>query len=285
MADEVKPEPAQPDEPKGWLAKLGAALPVALAAVATTFAGMSSGEMARAMFWRSAAAQDQAKAASQWTLAGFKRDRSLITEAAAASLRATAGGATWPARGELPEPVRSLAARWPAGDGRSAATLPPVTDPRIRDVLDGIRERLPETDLVHRAAGIPPQVIDDTIREAEQFVARTEEEWDQAFKPVEGADVPQAVRFDLQSRRYVAEAKLNQAVSRLYEVRVRKTTAESERHRRRSENFFYAMLVAQVGATGGSLALARHRRSALWLFAGLTGLVSVAFGGYVYLTM
>ena len=58
----------------------------------------------------------------------------------------------------------------------------------------------------------------------------------------------------------------------------------SDRHRKRSENFFYAMLVAQVGATGGSLALARQRRSALWLFAGLTGLVSVAFGVYVYLT-
>src|SRR5688500_8150622 len=94
-------EPSPADEPKGWVAKLGAARRAALAARATTFAEMSSSEAGRAKFWRSAAAQDQAKAASQWTYAGFKRDRALITQSAAAILRGT-GGIPQPADEGLP---------------------------------------------------------------------------------------------------------------------------------------------------------------------------------------
>src|SRR5437588_13091771 len=79
------------EEPQGLLDKLGAALPIALTAIATVFAGMSTSELQQAMFWRSAAAQDQAKATNQWTLAGFKRDRSLLMQSTAAMLRAQAG--------------------------------------------------------------------------------------------------------------------------------------------------------------------------------------------------
>ena len=85
--------------------------------------------------------------------------------------------------------------------------------------------------------------------------------------------------------RYRAESTLNFWVGYLYEVRVAASTAESDRHRHRSENFFYAMLAAQLGAVVSSLALARRHKSALWLVAGLAGLVAVGFGGYVYLTI
>ena len=94
-----------------------------------------------------------------------------------------------------------------------------------------------------------------------------------------------AVRYDVDSRRYKAEATANQWVGFLYEVRVKTSTAESERFRQRSENFFFAMLAAQVGGVGSSLALARKRRSALWLVAGIAGLAAVGFGAFVYLTM
>src|SRR5437588_10308630 len=92
------------EEPQGLLDKLGAALPIALTAIATAFAGMSTSELSYAMYWRSAAAQDQAKANDQWTLAGFKRDRSLIVQSTAAILQAVAG-AQPPANGQpTPEP-------------------------------------------------------------------------------------------------------------------------------------------------------------------------------------
>ncbi len=49
MAD--TPSPA--DEPRSLFDKLGAGLPIALTALSTVFAGMSTGELSRAMYWRS----------------------------------------------------------------------------------------------------------------------------------------------------------------------------------------------------------------------------------------
>ena len=85
------PGETKPEEPKGLIAKLGAALPIGLTAIATVFAGMSTGELQKAMYWKSQAAQDQSKATNQWTLAGFKVDRSLIMQTTAAQMAATAG--------------------------------------------------------------------------------------------------------------------------------------------------------------------------------------------------
>src|SRR5207248_8699631 len=176
---EDRPMPEEPtgEPPAGLVAKLGAALPVALAAVATTFAGMSSSEMARAMFWRSAAAQDQAKATSQWTLAGFKRDRSLITQAAAANLRALSRDAKPPSFGPSDDPARATAARWLSGDGPPAVALPEPADPRVRELADAIRGRLPEAELVARAAAVPFPAIDAAIADAERAAERTDDEW------------------------------------------------------------------------------------------------------------
>jgi hypothetical protein len=212
-------------------------------------------------------------------------------QAAAANLRAAGGSSRPAAFGAPADADQAAAARWLSGDGPPPVALPGVADGRIPAIQDGIRDRRPEGELVALAGPIPHAAIDAAIRDAELAADRLDDEWGRVLKAADSlaasADAPtaaQAARFDLEARRYVAEARLNQGISLLYEVRVRKTTAESERHRKRSENFFYAMLVAQVGATGSALALARHRKSALWLFAGLTGLVSVAFGGYVYLT-
>jgi hypothetical protein len=288
MAEDSTPEA----EPSGLFAKLGAALPVGLAALATAFAGMSSSEMARAMFWRSAAAQDQAKATSQWTLAGFKKDRALIVQTTAVSFRILPQHTPAAEYGSPTDPASAAAVKWLRGEGPPTVSLPPVTDEGIQSVLAGMKERLPERELIRRAVGIPFPVLDDAIRDAERSVAALDDEWGQVFRAADAlaskSPTPaaaQAERYDLEGRRYQIEATLNQGISQLYEVRVRRTTAESDRQRKRSDNFFYAMLVAQLGATGGSLALARRRRSALWLLAGLTGLVSVAFGGYVYLTL
>ena len=42
MSDATPAETPKPDEPKGWMDKIGAALPIGLTALATVFAGVAS---------------------------------------------------------------------------------------------------------------------------------------------------------------------------------------------------------------------------------------------------
>lgn len=282
--------------------KIGAALPIALTAIATAFAGMSTSEMTRAMYWRSAAAQDQAKANDQWTLAGFKRDRSLIMQTTAVQLRALTGYRTGPEiqRTATPEVVGKVA-KWLGGKGE-----PPVEDVKIAAVLNAVREKKPEEEAVALTRDLTFDTIQKAISAAEASGVEVEKAWDAEVdetekrareatttaaksngdaKAIADANLTQAARFDADFSRYRAESTMNYWVGFFYEVRVKKSASESDRHRTRSENFFYAMLAAQVGATLASLGMARKQKSALWLVAGLSGLVAVGFGAWVYLTM
>lgn len=300
------------EPPRSVFDRLGAALPVGLTMIATAFAGMSTSEMTQAMYWRSAAAQDQGKVNDQWGLAGFKRDRSLICQTAAAQLRAAAGYRTVPVTGQTsagsPDELRQ-AAQWLTGNGPPKAVLPPVADPAVQAVLDAVRGRRPEAEVVHMARGIDRGRLEQALHAAEEEMARIEQEWEPVLRQIDRivevgasgagnatdevararaaaeASALQAARYEVEYRRYRAEATLNQGLGFLYEVRVKTSTAESDRHRDRSKNFFYAMLAAQVGATVASLGLARQRRSAFWTLAGIAGIVAVAFGAYVYLGM
>lgn len=299
--------PVPDEQPKSLFEKIGAALPIALTAIATTFAGMSTSELSYAMYWRSAAAQDQAKANDQWSLAGFKRDRSLIVQSAAVQLRAVAGYRSLPPMSHGDD-EQKLAVEWLNGKGPPPAKLPEISDPDISKVLEAIRERGGEKEILVRARRVNRGKLDDTIAAAEAEIAQVEKDWDPVLKQLDGlvqqslgkvatanddarpkvatdASVAQAARFEVDYRRYRAEATLNQGVGFLYEVRVKTSTVTSERHRERSQNFFYAMLAAQIGATVSALGLARRNRSVLWLIAGLAGVVAVSFGVYVYLGM
>jgi hypothetical protein len=91
-----------------------------------------------------------------------------------------------------------------------------------------------------------------------------------------------AASLDYDARRYRKEAQYNQAIAQHYEIQVRHSGAESDRHRRRSRHFFYSMLTAQAGVTIASLALATAQRSALWYFAAVAGAAAIMFSGYVY---
>lgn len=92
-------------------------------------------------------------------------------------------------------------------------------------------------------------------------------------------------RHSYTARRYQRETTLNKQAAELYEVQVRKSSAESERHRDRSKHFFYGMLAAQAGVTIASFSLALKHRSVLWTLASLVGIGAVCFGVYVYLYM
>ena len=90
-------------------------------------------------------------------------------------------------------------------------------------------------------------------------------------------------RDDFTARRNEREARNNQAIAGLYELQVHQNSVISEKHRRRSKNFFYGMLCAQGGVAIASLSLAARRRSALWGMAGVAGLTALIFSIYIYL--
>lgn len=304
MSTDAYLPPAEPEPGTSIFDKIGAALPIALTAIATAFAGMSTSEMTRAMYWRSAAAQDQAKANDQWTLAGFKRDRSLIVQTSAAQLRAAAGyrAAANPEVPPTPTPdIVKNVGEWLAGKGE-----PPVADPKLGALLSAVREKKPEDEEVRLAKPLTLADIQTAIKAAETSAADVEKAWEPEQEAVgkvvtdataaaaksnldpaavARANLAHAARFETDYRRYRAESTMNYWVGFFYEARVKKSAGESDRHRTRSENFFYAMLAAQVGATVGSLSLARKKQSTLWLVAGLAGLIALGFGAWVYLTM
>ncbi|HEY1922120.1 MAG TPA: DUF4337 family protein [Tepidisphaeraceae bacterium] len=82
--------------------------------------------------------------------------------------------------------------------------------------------------------------------------------------------------------RYDRDARYNQVLADIFEVRVRRESYLSERHRVRSKEFFYVMLGAQTGVTIATLSLAVKRRMFLWSFAVAAGFAALSFAAYVY---
>jgi hypothetical protein len=91
-----------------------------------------------------------------------------------------------------------------------------------------------------------------------------------------------ASRRDFTARRLEREARDIQDVGGVYEIQVRKSSWDSERHRRRSVLFFIGMLIAQAGVTIATFSLALRQRSVLWVLATVAGLAAIGFSGYVY---
>jgi hypothetical protein len=354
VADVQPTEPAAPpaaDKPRGVWGAVLTATPIALTALATAFAGLSSSEMTQAMYHRSLAAQHQSRAGDQWAFFQAKRIRGNGLEATGELLQslghpdpfdpkraladlprmhALLGQANGSAPGPRPEvpaaddKVQKAATRLaqlqtadfalPAVEPRS------LPDPNARqayeEVVAAVAKRQPESETTALVTRLSPETIDEAIRLAEDDADR----FDQACEPVNEAvkqlkaafkDVGAAVRplrggtgpaaeavtlfdrldtsfraavMDYDARRYRQEAAFNRRAAEAYEVRVRRSGVESDRHRERSKRFFYSMLLAQVGATVSALALARAQRSLLWLLAAATGVVALAFTGYVYLS-
>lgn len=305
---EPRPEPS-----KGLFERLGAALPVGLTALATAFAGMSTGALQQAMYWKSQAAQDQSRATNQWSYAGFKRDRALAMQTAAAQLRAACGyadpklsltdlpplkpTADGPDAAKKLEEARAKGMEWLQKRTVPPSSLPEVNDENLRALQKAIDRREPEAELTKLAAKVKHEAINKALDDAE----RRADEYDKEWSPIIAAATEiaghagqgqadsatrtarQAAGFELEERRYRVESKLNQGIGSLYEVRVRVSGAESDKHRRKSQMFFYAMLAAQVGATISALSLARKTRSLLWFFASLIGVASLGIGVYVFL--
>jgi hypothetical protein len=94
---------------------------------------------------------------------------------------------------------------------------------------------------------------------------------------------PPADRLAFNAARYDEEARLNADIARVYEVQVRRTNFQAERHHLRSQRFFFGMLAAQAAVIVSTFALAARKRNILWGLAAAAGLIAVLFAGYVYL--
>jgi hypothetical protein len=131
-------------------------------------------------------------------------------------------------------------------------------------------------------AAIPPEA-DPRLRQAGEALASaclaTHAEAMQVFRDFTAA------RLRYASQRYDAEAILNQSIANLYELQVRKNNISAERHRTRSQRFFYGMLAAQTAVIIATLAMAARQRNLLWSLAAAAGLAAVSFAVYVLLSV
>jgi hypothetical protein len=316
---DAKP-PETPARSKRFWGAVLTATPIVLTVLSTAFAGLSSSEMTRSMYYRSLAAQHQAKAGDQWAFFQAKRTRGTTLEATADLLdtlahpepfnpERTEALATGDSARERFAALKSDAIAWSAlqklGDPLPHVPRSDLPDAHVQAAIDAavndVRQHRAEAETAASIAALKPEEIEAAIRNAEHDA----DAFDQATRPTvaairryrelinllnghNGVDKLvasfRAAALDYDARRLRREADFNQRTAELFEVRVRRSGLESDRHRHRSELFFYSMLVAQFGVTVASLALARQRRSLLWLLAAVAGTASLAFTGYIYVT-
>jgi ABC-type transporter Mla subunit MlaD len=104
MSQPTTPAPAE--KPKTLFERIVTSTPIILTVVATILAGLSSGEMTRAQYYRALAAQNQSKVSDQWNFFQAKRIRGTDLDDTATLLRSLSGA------GKLsPESLQAAAAR------------------------------------------------------------------------------------------------------------------------------------------------------------------------------
>jgi hypothetical protein len=285
--------------------------------VATLLAGLASSEMTRAQYERSLAAQQQSKAGDQWSFFQAKKlrgamqqntldllhgtvevrpfDSAVLRQAAeqltgAGSTKArlltlldsAAGRAGLAAlqMGALPEQLpgpalaEPLAAALQAVEGTKAeAELAPIiaglSDRGLADALRAARDR--------------SQAFDAAVTPANQAIDQLEAVLAEGSAVLALSRNFTAARLRYAAWRYDAEARLNQTIANLYELQVRRSNLSAERHRNRSERFFYGMLAAQAAVIISTLSMAARQRNLLWTMAAIAGIAAITFAIYVYL--
>jgi hypothetical protein len=292
------PKALKADVPQSQWGKILLSTPIVMSVVATLLAGLASSEMTRAQYDRSLAAQLQSKAADQWGYFQAKKLRAAMQEDTVVLLQAS---------GPIhPLDARSLERYGELDPGALAALqkgeLPEVPAlklaPSLQAALDAVQSGQPEADIALRLAAVKNEAVADALKSAKANA----EAFDAAIRPINQAverfdkalaagNVPglardyTAARLRFAAVRYEAEARQNQAIANLLELQIRKAVLSSDRHRWRSERFFYGMLGAQVAVVVSTLSLAAQKRSVLWGLAAAAGLAAIAFAAYVYFSV
>ena len=289
------PHALKADVPETQWGKILLATPIVMSVVATLLAGLASSEMTRAQYDRSLAAQLQSKAADQWGYFQAKKLRAAMQEDTLVLLQASG-----PVH---PLDPRSLERYGEVDSGALAALQkselpamhPAALPPALKAAVDAVESGRPEPEIAQRLATVKNEAVADALKaakaNAEAFDAALEpintaaERFDKTLMAGNASGLARdytAARLRFATVRYEAEARLNQAIANLLELQIRKAVMSADRHRWRSERFFYGMLGAQVAVVVSTLSLAAQKRSVLWGLAAAAGLAAIAFAAYVY---
>ena len=310
------PEALKSELPQTTFGKVLGVTPVVMTVVATLLAGLASGEMTRAQYARSLAAQQQSKAGDQWSFFQAKRLRSALQRSSLDLLQNTA--LTRPVSQATVEGVLAgteatsflqsaggKAALDVLESGHLPVGLPVAIEiPQIKEVVRAIEESKPDTEITALVIPLQDPAITEWLRTAREQVSKLEV----SLAPINGAidqleaqasrkeaaqqrspAIPSRARDITAARlrynvlRYDAEARLNQSVANLYELQVRKSNLKAERHHRRSQRFFLGMLAAQAAVIIATFSLAARNKNLMWAIAAAAGLIAVGFAIYVFL--
>ena len=308
----VIPDALKSDVPENKWGKVLAATPVVMTVIATLLAGLSSSEMTRAQYDRSMAAQQQSKAGDQWSYFQAKRLRAALQRNTLDLLRAggpvhsldaatlSARLAHTPAEVALASPGGQLVLQTLESGNLPPGGTAPTLDAPVAAVLAAIDAGESDVDVAALLAPIKPAALAAALNAAAAHVRA----FDVNLKPVtttvdvldkelaRASDAGYgegllrdftAARLGFAAQRYDTESRQNQIIAQLYELQVRQSNLSAERHHRRSQRFFYGMLVAQLGVIIATFSLAARQRSFLWGVAAAAGVAAVTFAGYVYL--
>jgi hypothetical protein len=254
---------AQAELPPTKLGRVLAATPVVMTVIATLLAGLASSEMTKAQYERAYAAQLQSRAGDQWAFFQAKR-----------------------LRGEMQR--NTLDVLQVAPTGTELAPEPPAAEPLAPEVakaLKATREEAPPVEMNAALIALDHAVLSSALKEAKDRAVAYDAMTAPIQKGLEAASGPEATvrRLAFNAARYDREARLNADIARLYELQVRKTNLQAERHHLRSQRFFFGMLAAQAAVIVATFALAARKKNLLWGLAAGAGALAVAFAIYVYL--
>ena len=303
------PETLTNDLPPSSWGKILGATPVVMTVVATLLAGLASSEMTRAQYDRSLAAQLQSKAGDQWSFFQAKKLRGALQRSTIDMIGSTAEVhpleqaallpplASTPAGAALDSAAGQEALAALTGAGLPKTDPAPKVEPDIQAALAALDDSRPDAEIVGLLARVQDNALENTLRGAQaralafdaviqpvgQVVDLVEK---QLAGPAAGSSLRRdfvAARLGYTALRYDAEARLNQNIANLYELQVRRGNLSAERHHRRSQEFFYGMLAAQMGVIISTLAIAARKRNLLWSLAAAAGAAAISFAIYVYL--
>ena len=286
------PESLKADLPQTKWGKILSTTPVVMTVIATLLAGLSSGEMIRAQYDRSLAAQQQSKAGDQWGYFQAKRLRAALQRNTLDVVRSTAK--VYPLDAKRFDPA---SASRQALESLASGHLPP-TEPQpaiaepIAAALSAVENGQPEEEISRLLRSVKKADIANALAAASAHVRA----FDATLKPVT-ADIealekhiaPEiepsfvAARLTYSAQRYDAESRQNQVIAQLLELQVRQSNTSAERHHSRSQFFFYGMLAAQLAVIISTLSMAVQKRNLLWAIAAAAGVFAFAFAVYVYL--
>jgi hypothetical protein len=299
------PEELKAEVPHTFWGRILSATPVVMAVVSTMLAGLSSSEMTRAQYSRSTAAQQQSKAGDQWSFFQAKRLRGALQATTRDLLHSTTEftpltGEALRAESSLTPALASPAAEQALtslekGEVPSVSPSPPLPQ-EVQSGLELLERGVMDTEMAPVLNKLDPKVLDQAVQAARDQAKRLDEATGPINKVIDQVDRTlsqkpsdplirsfTAARLRYAAARYETEARLNQAVANLYELQVRRSNLEAERHHARSQLFFFGMLAAQAAVIISTFAIAARKRNLLWSLAAGAGLVAILFATYVYL--